>query len=130
MKIEVSIGELVDKVSILSIKLDKIKDVNKLKNIRHEFRLLFESMKSVGITEHTKEFCQLRAINLKLWDIEDKIRLKEWKREFDQEFIQLARSIYYENDKRSELKKKINVKMGSSIIEEKEYHRYNGNAVE
>ncbi len=124
MKIDVSIGEVVDKISILSIKLKKIKDREKLKNIRKEYGLLKDSLEEIGIKTGSEEFKQLEEINLKLWDIEDKIRLKEAKKEFDDEFIHLARSVYFNNDKRSDIKRKINLKYGSELIEEKEYADY------
>jgi len=124
MKIEVSIGEIVDKITILSIKLKKIKNEEKLKNIRKEFEILKLSLKELSISTNLTEFTRLKEVNLKLWDIEDKIRIKEAKQEFDDEFIQLARSVYFENDKRSEIKKDINLKFGSDLIEEKEYVKY------
>jgi hypothetical protein len=124
MKIEISIGELVDKVSILSIKLEKIKNPDKLNNIRKEFNLLYKSMQKIGLTKDSDDFKKLVNVNLKLWDIEDKIRIKEASKEFDDEFIQLARSVYFENDKRAEIKKQINLTFGSELIEEKEYVQY------
>jgi len=124
MKIDVSIGELVDKVTILSIKLKKVKDKEKLKNIGLEYKLLKESMESIGITIDSEEFLQLEEVNLNLWQVEDEIRFKEMKKEFDDEFIKLARAIYFENDKRSEIKRNINLKFGSELIEEKEYTKY------
>ena len=124
MKIDVSIGELVDKVSILSIKLKKIKSREKLKNIRREYDLLKNSMEGIGIAIESEGFKALESINLKLWDIEDKIRIKEAQKEFDSDFIQLARSVYFNNDHRAEIKKEINLKYGSELIEEKEYVRY------
>ena len=124
MKIDVSIGELVDKVTILAIKLEKIKNTEKLKNIRKEFDLLNESMAKIGIAENSEEFKSLKEINLKLWDIEDQIRMKEAKKEFDDDFVALARSVYFSNDHRAKLKMNINVKFGSELIEEKEYHDY------
>ena len=126
MKIEISIGELVDKATILAIKIQKIKDKKKLKNIRKEYDLLCGSMKETGITLHSEEFNSLKGVNLKLWDIEDKIRSKEAKKEFDSEFIELARNVYFNNDYRAKLKKDINIKFGSEIIEEKEYQVYSG----
>jgi hypothetical protein len=124
ININVSIGELVDKVSILSIKLKKIKDQEKLKNILQEYELLEKSMESIGISEKSKEFKDLERVNLKLWDIEDKIRAKEARKEFDSDFINLARSVYLNNDHRAELKKEINIKRGSMLLEEKEYVNY------
>ena len=124
MKIDVSVGELVDKVTILSIKLNKIKNEDKLKNIRTEYELLKKPMEQLGITAKSEEFNKLKDVNLNLWDIEDRIRLKESKKEFDNEFIQLARSVYFENDKRSVLKRDVNLKFGSHIMEEKDYVKY------
>ena len=124
MKIEISVGELVDKVTILSIKLQKIKNEEKLANIRKEFDMLRASMEASGISTDSDEFKQLQAVNLILWDIEDRIRLKEAKKEFDDEFIELARSVYIQNDQRFELKRQINVSSDSELIEEKEYVDY------
>lgn len=124
MKIEVSIGELVDKVSILSIKLKKIKNEDKLKNIRKEYDILKSAMEKSGINVESDQFKELESINLILWDIEDRIRVKESRKEFDEDFIELARKIYYNNDKRSEIKREINIKYGSNLIEEKEYVKY------
>jgi len=116
VKVAVSIGDLVDKVSILSIKLKKISDRQKLENIRKEHETLKVSMESIGISERSDEFLRLEAVNRKLWDIEDRIRLKEVKQEFDDVFIQLAREIYFNNDERSEIKRQINIKFGSETF--------------
>ena len=124
MKIEVSVGEVVDKATILHIKLHKIKDEGKLKNIQYEYDLITDHLKKAGITEKSHEFETLLKINLDLWDIEDKIRIKEKEKAFDAEFIELARSVYLSNDKRAEAKKKINLDFGSDLIEEKEYADY------
>lgn len=124
MKIEISIGELVDKVSILSIKLKKIKNPEKLKNIRKEFELLKVPMEECGIKVDSTEFKKLEEVNLRLWEIEDRIRIKEAKQSFDDDFIQLARSVYFQNDIRAEIKKDINIKFGSDLMEEKEYVDY------
>ena len=124
MKVEVSIGELVDKVSILSIKLRKIKSAEKLKNIQKEYDILVKAMIAEGINVTSAEFLQLEEINLKLWDIEDQIRLKEVSKSFDDAFIALARSVYFINDDRAAVKKEINVKFGSDLVEEKEYAEY------
>jgi len=124
MKIDVSIGELVDKASILEIKTEKIRDKDKLNNIRFEYNLLFEALREINLDGQSPEFLELKKINLRLWKIEDQIRLKELRKEFDEEFIQLARSVYRENDKRAETKRAINVKFNSAIIEEKEYQKY------
>ncbi len=124
MKIDVSNGELVDKVTILSIKLNKFESREKRQNVQKEFDLLYQSMASIGITEDTSEFQDLFKVNLMLWEIEDQIRMKEAHQEFDDEFIHLARKVYFENDKRSEIKRKINIATDSKLIEEKEYVEY------
>lgn len=124
MKIEVSTGELVDKVTILDIKKEKFKDAKKLKNVKKEFAILSKDMKNAGIDFDNIFYQQLKNINLKLWDIEDNIRKKESKKEFDNEFIELARGIYFNNDKRAVIKKKINIQYNSKIKEEKEYVKY------
>ena len=121
MKIEVSIGEIVDKLSILNIKRGNISDPTKLVNIVKEYNYLHDVIfNEVSLAD----FNSLVDVNRKLWDIEDKIRDKELKQEFDQEFIELARSIYFTNDKRAELKKNINLKYGSLFVEEKSYSNY------
>ena len=117
MKIEVSNGELVDKVSILSIKIQKFKSSQKRSNVQREYDLLLPLMKRAGIRESSTSFQRLMDINLRLWEIEDQIRQKESFGEFDQSFIQLARSVYVENDKRFQLKREINEITGSRIIE-------------
>ena len=124
MKIEVSNGELVDKVSILSIKIQKFKSSQKRSNVQREYDLLLPLMKRAGINESSTNFQRLMDVNLRLWEIEDQIRQKESLGEFDQSFIQLARSVYVENDKRFQIKREINEITGSHIIEEKEYVDY------
>ncbi len=124
MKIEVANGEIVDKVTILYIKLNRIKSTEKLANIKLEYDFLNQSMQDIGIDDNSKHYQDLLAVNMRLWDIEDKLRIKESKQEFDDEFIQLARCVYFENDIRSEIKKLINVETGSTVIEEKEYVKY------
>jgi hypothetical protein len=124
MKIDVSNGELVDKVTILSIKLNKFVSREKRQNVQKEFQLLYQSMLAIGISEETSEYKDLLKVNLALWEIEDQIRSKEARKEFDNEFIRLARRVYFENDKRSEIKRKINIATDSKLIEEKEYVEY------
>ena len=124
MKIEVSNGELIDKITILWIKSQKIKSNEKIRNIRKEYELLRRVMLSINISEDTPEYQDLLKVNQKLWEIEDQIRGKERKKEFDDEFIQLARSVYFENDKRFALKRRINLMSNSELIEEKEYINY------
>ena len=124
MKIDISIGELVDKVTILSIKLEKISDSSKVINVRKEYELLLKPMTDCGIGTDSEEFLTLKDVNLKLWEIEDRIRVKEVEQAFDREFIDLARSIYFINDKRAEIKKRINLATGSELVEEKEFVDY------
>ncbi len=124
MEIEVSNGDLVDKITILQIKLQRIRSPEKLGNIQKEFDLLHKKMSAFNMDERSDAYQRLLEVNMKLWDIEDQIRIKESKREFDDVFILLARSVYVENDKRSEIKRKINLQTGSQIVEEKEYVQY------
>jgi hypothetical protein len=125
MKIDVSTGEIVDKTSILEIKLTSIKNLDKLKNIKNEYDYLLDIMvNDLKIDKQSDDYSQLYSINKKLWDIEDLLRLKEFKKEFDEEFIDLARKVYFTNDKRAELKKNINEKYNSLFVEEKSYEKY------
>jgi len=126
LKIDISIGELVDKVSILAIKLEKISDPSKVKNIRKEYELLLKPMIDCGIETDSEAFLALKNINVKLWEIEDEIRIKEAEKVFDSEFIELARSVYFTNDDRAAVKKRINLDTGSELVEEKEYVEYKG----
>jgi hypothetical protein len=124
MKVEISNGELLDKISILEIKLDKIKDKDKLVNIQKEFNelnpLCNELFKIYG-GELQVYYLALAKINGQLWDIEDWVRDCEHEKRFDKEFVELARSVYITNDKRSEVKKIINIVTNSGLIEEKSY---------
>ena len=121
----VSLGELVDKISILHIKNINIKDDEKLKLIREELELLNQTLnKHIKKNDIQKYLDLLIEINSKLWVIEDGIRDCERNKKFDQTFIDLARSVYFTNDKRSEVKLEINKKFGSKIIEVKSYEEY------
>ena len=121
----VSLGELVDKISILHIKNNNIKDEEKLKLIREELELLNQTLnKHIKKNDIQNYLDSLIEINSKLWVIEDDIRDCERKKKFDQTFIDLARSVYFINDKRSEVKLEINKKFGSKIIEVKSYEEY------
>ena len=121
----VSLGELVDKISILHIKNINIKDDEKLKLIREELELLNQTLnKHVKKNDIQNYLDSLIEINSKLWVIEDDIRDCERNKKFDQTFIDLARSVYFTNDKRSEVKLEINKKFGSKIIEVKSYEEY------
>ena len=127
MKIEVSNGELLDKISILELKLLKIEDKEKLINIQKEFDVLnplcVELFEKFG-GQLQNHYLELARINGLLWDIEDWIRDCEREKRFDAEFIQLARSVYVTNDQRSEVKKLINKTTGSDLVEEKSYKDY------
>ena len=120
---EIGSGELVDKITILEIKSERIADVEKLKNIKYELSVLCATRDAnlSGIDGLSDLAAQLKAINQELWDIEDDIRACEAQRDFGQKFIELARSVYITNDKRAVIKKNINLLTGSSIIEEKSY---------
>lgn len=125
MMVDVSNGELLDKLSILKIKLENIKDENKLVNIKKEFDILTSVSNSLFLKYDIKDmFDRLFEINYKLWQIEDSIRDKERKKEFDEEFVFYARNVYITNDLRSDIKKQINNKTNSEIVEEKSYERY------
>ena len=123
MKIEVSIGEIVDKLSILKIKKNNITDESKLINIINEYDYLHNIVFNELRIEN-EDFFNLLIINERLWDIEDKIRDKEREKSFDDDFIELARSVYFTNDKRADVKKEINIKYGSIFVEEKSYNQY------
>tara|TARA_B100000242_G_scaffold128195_1_gene90443 strand:- start:258 stop:659 length:402 start_codon:yes stop_codon:yes gene_type:complete len=123
INVPISVGELIDKITILEIKKDKLKNI-KLKNILKELSFLRAVLEKNNILIPDEIYFQLKSINLKLWDIEDKIRIKEKNKEFDNEFIELARSVYLNNDRRSETKKELNVMFNSEIIEEKSYEKY------
>lgn len=123
INVPISVGELIDKITILEIKKDKLKNL-KLKNILKELSFLRAVLEKNNILIPDEIYFQLKSINLKLWDIEDKIRIKEKNKEFDNEFIELARSVYLNNDRRSETKKELNIMFNSEIIEEKSYEKY------
>ena len=123
INVPISVGELIDKITILEIKKDKLKNL-KLKNIVKELSFLRAVLEKNSILIPDEIYFQLKSINLKLWDIEDKIRIKEKNKEFDNEFIKLARSVYLNNDRRSETKKELNIIFNSEIIEEKSYEKY------
>ena len=123
---EISVGELLDKISILEIKLEKIKDKESQIQINKEYKVLKEVQNSnVEITEKLKTpLKEIKEVNLNLWNIEDKLRICEKNKDFGQNFIELARSVYLNNDKRSKIKSKINEVSGSNIKEIKQYVDY------
>ena len=125
MNIEVSHGEIVDKLTILQIKKENITDQSKLENIIKEHDYLFSIVENdLGISTSSPEYLELLSVNKELWIIEDVIRDKERQKEFDFDFINLARSVYYTNDVRAKIKKEINLKYSSGFIEEKSYQKY------
>ena len=126
IKVELSYGEMLDKVTILQIKSERMTDAAKVANVTKELDLLnglwkSDEKSSIDITE---EIAGLKKINEALWEIEDDIRDKERAKEFDEKFIELARSVYVTNDQRANIKKVINVKLGSDLVEEKSYADY------
>jgi len=126
IRVSVSAGECLDKITILEIKAAQIKDEAKLVNINHELKILqgicAETLpKEIDISV---EMAELKSVNEALWEIEDDIRDKEFAGEFDQRFIELARSVYVTNDKRAALKRVLNEKLGSELVEEKSYSDY------
>ena len=128
MKIEVSNGEILDKITILVIKSKMTTDPIKLKNINNELDELIPFLDLVGYESNVTVnslIKELQAINEKLWVIEDKLRDKEKLKEFDDEFIQLARGVYFTNDERARIKKNLNEVTNSKLVEEKSYHKYN-----
>ena len=125
--IDVGPGELIDKITILAIKSERMSDAAKLKNVRHELSVLDAARKAhiLASAELSKLEADLKRVNEDLWVIEDDIRQCEAEKDFGQTFIDLARSVYIQNDKRAALKKAINVLTGSNIIEEKSYTEFN-----
>jgi predicted membrane-bound dolichyl-phosphate-mannose-protein mannosyltransferase len=124
MKVEIPNGDLVDKITILKIKLRMVTDKEKLKNIRKEYKTLKPLLKEIGMSERQKLFLELVHINQNLWSIEDELRKLESIKDFDKKFIELARQVYYTNDERSRIKKEINIKTKSELVEEKFYENY------
>jgi len=123
MKIEVSNGEIIDKLTIIQIKLERIRDEAKLKNLKNEFEELSKVTSSI-ISTSDPLYKALYDVNAELWDIEDRIRDLERKKDFGKDFIETARSVYFRNDKRAELKREINIRTSSGLIEEKSYGKY------
>ena len=123
---EISAGELLDKISILEIKLDKIKDKNRNSEIKKEYEVLKKIEKSsIEANDKVKKLIiQIKDVNLTLWNIEDKLRIYEKNKNFDKNFIELARSVYITNDKRSKIKSEINEILKSNIKEVKQYVDY------
>jgi len=124
--VPVSFGELLDKIAILQIKSERMSDPAKLANVRNELSALEKTwMAHPAAAGDVAELrAQLKAVNERLWEIEDDIRIKEKAQAFDAEFVRLARSVYFENDERARIKKDINLALGSSYVEEKSYQDY------
>ena len=121
--VPVSIGELVDKITILEIKQIHMTGI-KQKNVAKELKLLKSLIQDKNLEIDTNLINNLKEVNKNLWKIEDSIRIKEKNQEFDKEFIELARSVYKENDKRASIKKEINLQYHSELVEEKSYNNY------
>ena len=125
MKVEISNGELLDKFSILEIKMGNITDPAKLTNIENEYReLTSDCTDLLRSSTISSLYAELKSINQKLWTVEDDIRECERRKDFGQEFISLAREVYFTNDERARVKKEINLASGSSLVEEKSYQAY------
>ena len=127
MKIEVSNGEILDKITILVIKSKKITDLTKLKNINNELDELKSFLDVVGYESNSTVNSlvkELESVNEKLWNVEDKLRDKERSKQFDDEFIKLARDVYFTNDERAKIKKHLNEVTNSKLVEEKSYQKY------
>ena len=126
IKVPVSPGEVLDKITILEIKSERISDPEKVANVRVELALLqdtwTEFIRDDEVIRDLHE--QLKEVNEALWEIEDDIRDKERAKEFDERFIELARAVYVTNDRRSQVKKELNLHLGSEIVEEKSYQDY------
>jgi hypothetical protein len=124
--VPVSPGELIDKITILEIKSQRIADPAKLHNVRTELALLNDTWRASPFAKFDieAEWTGLRDVNAKLWDVEDRLRDQERDGRFDAEFVELARAVYFTNDERAAIKKRINTKLGSTLVEEKSYTEY------
>ena len=126
LKVPISLGELIDKITILRIKSNKINSNEAQKNIRSELEKLEDILNTkISINNNLKNFeIKLSKINQTLWDVEDQLREKEREKKFDKKFISLARMVYYKNDERAKIKRMINKSFGSELVEEKSYTQY------
>ncbi len=126
ISVPVSYGELIDKITILEIKAERIGDPAKLANVRTELGLLDRLWRADPLSQRDigELRAALRVVNERLWTIEDEIRIKERRQEFDAEFVRLARAVYFENDERARIKRAINERLGSTLVEEKSYQDY------
>ncbi len=121
---EVSLGELVDKISILKIKIEKIKDTSKVELVLSEYKALNKTLEKLSLSGIEEYLSKLQEINTELWEIEDDIRECEKRNDFSEQFIKLARSVYITNDQRFAVKNEVNNKYGSSMKEVKSYEEY------
>ena len=126
--VPVSFGELLDKIAILQIKSERMNDPAKLANVRNELSALEKTWMAhpAAGTDILRLRAELKTVNERLWEIEDDIRLKEKAQAFDEGFVKLARSVYFENDERARIKREINTALGSAYVEEKSYEDYKG----
>lgn len=124
--VPISPGELVDKITILEIKSERMTDAAKLANVRNELELLTSTWRASAFaaSDVDADWKALRSVNEQLWDIEDRIRDKERAASFDAGFVELARAVYVTNDERAAIKKRINSRLGSTLVEEKSYAEY------
>ena len=122
MNIEISIGEALDKLSILGIKMEKINDEAKLDNVAKEYYMILDLVEEDMLQDELYD--KLKFVNRRLWEIEDEIRICEKHGDFNLNFIRLARAVYHRNDERADIKRQINLKYNSNLIEEKHYQAY------
>lgn len=126
INVPVSFGEVVDKITILEIKSERIQDPDKVANVRRELELLERTWTAaiVGKADVSDARARLKGVNEELWEIEDEIRVRESQKDFGNRFVELARSVYVTNDRRADIKKEINLALGSELVEEKSYENY------
>jgi hypothetical protein len=132
IRVPVSFGEVIDKITILEIKSERIADAGKLANIRRELDALESTwaQSPCAQTDISALRAALKCVNERLWDIEDDIREKEAAQAFDADFVRMARSVYFENDERARIKREINTALGSALVEEKSYRDYRAGAAD
>ena len=126
LNVQTAPGEFLDKLTILEIKSERMSDPAKLANVRRELELLRETWAAspLSVRDVSALVAQLKTVNEALWEIEDRIRVKEAAKAFDAEFVELARSVYVTNDRRAAIKRELSVALGSEILEEKSYQAY------
>ena len=126
LQVQTSLGEFLDKLVILEIKAERIPDAAKLANVTRELELLRATWNASSLAAHDVSVlrAELRRVNETLWDVEDRLRAMESEQRFDREFVELARSVYVTNDRRAAIKRELNLRLGSELIEEKSYTRY------